>query len=83
MQVINTQPSIPPFQSPVDMQLAAKIYSKHSPVSLNTSAAGFFAGADIDIVNDLKKALMNAIDSGNFEKAIHILKCLKELGSIT
>lgn len=61
--------------------LAAKIYSKNTPASLSTSASGFFAGADVDVVHDLKRSLMQAIDSGNFDKAIHILKCLKELGT--
>lgn len=63
------------------LHLAAKIYSKNSPASLSTSASGFFAGADVDVVHDLKRALMQAIDCGNFDKAIHILKCLKELGT--
>lgn len=61
--------------------IAAKIYSNNAPASLSTSAAGFFAGADVDVVHDLKRSLMQAIDSGNFDKAIHIIKCLKEMGS--
>ena len=48
---------------------------------MSTSAAGFFAGADVDIVHDLKKALMAAIDAGDFSKAIYILKCLQEIGT--
>ena len=67
--------------SPVNIETAAKIYSKNSPASMSTSAAGFFAGADVDIVHDLKKALMAAINSGDFSKAIHILKCLQEIGT--
>ena len=62
------------------MHAAAKIYSKNSPASLSTNASGFFAGAEVEVVHDLKKALMAAIDCGDFDKAIHILKCLKEIG---
>jgi hypothetical protein len=61
--------------------VAAKIYSNNTPASLSTSAAGFFAGADVDIVHDLKRSLMQAINCGDFDKAIHIIKCLKELGT--
>jgi hypothetical protein len=61
--------------------VAAKIYSNNTPASLSTSAAGFFAGADVDIVHDLKRTLMQAINCGDFDKAIHIIKCLKELGT--
>ena len=61
--------------------IAAKVYSKNSPPSLSTSAAGFFAGADVDVVHDLKRALMQAVESGDFDKAMHIIKCLKEMGS--
>ena len=67
--------------SPVNIETAAKIYSKNSPVSLSANAAGFFAGAEADIVHDLKKSLMAAINSGDFDKAIHILKCLQEIGT--
>ena len=67
--------------SPVNVETAAKIYSKNSPASLSTNASGFFAGAEADVVYDLKKALMAAIDAGDFDKAIHILKCLQEIGS--
>jgi len=61
--------------------IAANIYSKNAPASLSTNASGFFASADVDIVHDLKRALMQAVECGNFDKAIHILKCLKELGT--
>ena len=80
MNISSTQPIDTQSKSPVSMHAAAKIYSKNSPVSLSTSAAGFFANADVDVVHDLKKALMAAIDCGDFDKDIHILKCLKELG---
>ena len=82
MTISPIQSSAGANSSPVNIQTAAKIYSKNSPVSMSTSAAGFFAGADVDVdvVHDLKKALMAAIDCGDFDKAIHILKCLKEIG---
>jgi hypothetical protein len=80
MQISSIQAVAGPTSSPVSMHAAAKIYSKNSPVSLSTNASGFFAGAEADVVHDLKKALMAAINCGDFDKAIHILKCLKELG---
>ena len=80
MNISPTQSSVGINSSPINIETAAKIYSKNSPISMSTSAAGFFAGADVDIVHDLKKALMAAIDCGDFDKAIHILKCLKEIG---
>ena len=80
MNISSTQPIDTQTKSPVSMHAAAKIYSKNSPVSLSTDASGFFANAEADVVHDLKKALMAAINCGDFDKAIHILKCLKELG---
>jgi hypothetical protein len=80
MQISPIQSVAGPTSSPVSIHAAAKIYSKNSPASMSTSAAGFFAGADVEIVHDLKKALMAAINSGDFDKAIYILKCLKEVG---
>ena len=79
MNISSTQPIDTQSKSPVSMHAAAKIYSKNSPVSLSTNASGFFANAEADVVHDLKKALMAAINCGDFDKAIHILKCLKEL----
>ena len=80
MNISSTQPIDTQSKSPVSMHAAAKIYSKNSPVSLSTDASGFFANAEADVVHDIKKALMAAINCGDFDKAIHILKCLKELG---
>ena len=80
MNISSTQPIDTQIKSPVSMHAAAKIYSKNSSVSLSTDASGFFANAEADVVHDLKKALMAAINCGDFDKAIHILKCLKELG---
>lgn len=80
MNISPIQPSAETNSSPINIQAAAKIYSKNSPVSLSTNASGFFANAEADVVHDLKKALMAAINCGDFDKAIHILKCLKELG---
>ena len=81
MQISPIQSVAGSTTSPVNIETAAKIYSKNSPVSLSTNASGFFAGAEADVVYDLKKALMAAIDCGDFDKAIHILKCLKEIGT--
>ena len=67
-----------PF-STTPAHIAAKVYSKNTPASLSTNASGFFAGADVDVVHDLKRALMQAVECGDFDKAMHILKCLKEL----
>ena len=80
MQISSIQAVAGPTSSPVSMHVAAKIYSKNSPESFSTNAAGFFAGAEVEVVHDLKKALMAAINCGDFDKAIHILKCLKEIG---
>jgi excinuclease UvrABC nuclease subunit len=80
MQISPIQQVAGQTSSPVNMHVAAKIYSENSPASLSTDAAGFFAGAEVEVVHDLKKALMAAIDCGDFDKAIHILKCLKEIG---
>ena len=81
MQISSIQAVAGPISSPVSMHAAAKIYSKNSPASLSTNASGFFANAEVEVVHDLKRALMAAIDCGDFDKAIHILKCLKEIGS--
>ena len=80
MTISPIQSSAGANSSPVNIQTAAKIYSKNSPESFSTNAAGFFAGAEVEVVHDLKKALMAAINCGDFDKAIPILKCLKEIG---
>ena len=69
--------SVSQVNSPVNVQIAAKVYGKHSPVSVSTNASEWFGSTDV--VVDLKKALMLAIDCGNFDKAIHILQALKDL----
>ena len=69
--------SVSQVNSPVNIQIAAKVYDKHSPVSVSTNASEWFGSADV--VVDLKKALMLAIDCGDFDKAIHILQSLKDL----
>lgn len=80
MNISPTQSSVGINSSPINIETAAKIYSKNSPESFSTNAAGFFAGVEVEVVHDLKKALMAAINCGDFDKAIHILKCLKEIG---
>ena len=70
------------FNEPTGIRQAANLYSKHSTVSFTNSKASD-ALSDItqaEIVHDLKKALMLAIEAGNFEKALFILMRLKEMG---
>lgn len=63
-----------------NLKAVASLYQKHAPVSLSTNAAGWFEDTGTaEMVHDLKKSLMLAIDSGDFDKAIHILKMLKEI----
>ena len=72
----------PIVSAPVDINLkaVAGLYQKNSPISLSTNAADWFGDTDTaELVHDLKKSLMLAIDCGNFDKAMHILKMLKEL----
>ena len=64
----------------INLKAVAGLYQKNSPISLTTNAADWFGSADTaEMVHDLKKALMLAIDCGSFDKAIHILEMLKEL----
>lgn len=64
----------------IDLKAVAGLYQKNSPISLSTNAADWFGNTDTaELVHDLKKSLMLAIDCGNFDKAMHILKMLKEL----
>lgn len=72
----------PIVSTPVDINLkaVAGLYQKNSPISLTTNAADWFGSADTaEMVHDLKKSLMLAINCGNFDKAMHILEMLKEL----
>ena len=72
------------FNEPIGIRQAANLYAKHSSVSF-TNAKASDALSDItqaEIVHDLKKALMLAIEAGNFEKALFILMRLKEMGII-
>jgi hypothetical protein len=64
----------------INLKAVASLYQKNSPISLSTNAADWFGDTDTaELVHDLKKSLMLAIDCGNFDKAMHILKMLKEL----
>jgi hypothetical protein len=64
----------------INLKAVAGLYQKNSPISLSTNAADWFGDTDTaELVHDLKKSLMLAIDCGNFDKAMHILKMLKEL----
>jgi hypothetical protein len=81
MQIPSTPQAYEPISSRVNIQTAANAYLKHSQVSTTNTASKVFASVDAEIVHDLKKLLIMAIDCGDFDKAIYILNRLKELGS--
>ena len=66
-----------PVHPGVDVKTVAALYEKNTPLGSVTKASDWFA--DIDTIDELKKALLIAINCGNFDKAIHILQQLKVL----
>ena len=64
-----------------NIQFVAKCYEKNSPHSIPSSKASenFLDVSNAEQIYDLKKALLSAIDAGNFDKAIFILQRLKML----
>ena len=64
-----------------NIQYAAKAYEKNCPDSIPSSKASqnLLDVSKAEQIYDLKKALLLAIDSGNFDKAIFILQRLKML----
>ena len=55
----------------------ARMYEKNSALGSVSKAADWFA--DVEKIDELKKALIMAIDCGNFDKALFILKQLQAL----
>jgi hypothetical protein len=55
----------------------ARMYEKNSALGSVSKAADWFG--EIDKIDELKKALIMAIDCGNFDKALFILKQLQAL----
>lgn len=65
-----------------DIKRVAAMYEKNSPNSIPSTHASdnLLYITDAERVRDLKRALMLAIDCGNFEKALFILMRMKEMG---
>jgi hypothetical protein len=64
----------------INIKSASSLYAKHSSPSLSR-ASDVFAMNDAELVHDLKRALLVAIECGNFDKALFILKQLQSLAS--
>ena len=62
----------------VNVKGVSSLYAKHSSPSLSR-ASDVFAMNDAELVHDLKRALLVAIECGNFDKALFILKQLQGL----
>jgi hypothetical protein len=71
--------------STFDIRSVAGMYEKNSPDSIPSSRASknLQSVSDAEISRDLKRALMLAIDCGNFEKALFILTRMKEMGLLS
>ena len=65
------------INSDIGLGTVAKMYEKNSALGSVTKAADWFA--DVEKIDELKKALIMAIDCGNFDKALFILKQLQAL----
>jgi len=65
--------------NPIDIKSVASLYEKNTALGSVTKASDWFA--DIDKIDELKKALLLAINCGNFDKALFILKELQTLKS--
>lgn len=71
---------ISPISNSIGIKEAASIYGKHTPPQASHSIGNTMLDADrADIVYDLKKELLAAIDSGQWTKAEHIIKMLQKL----
>ena len=75
---IALNPTIPNAVDTSQMKRASDLYMKHSPSSM-TRASDVFSLNDAELVHDLKRALLIAIECGNFDKALYILKQLQNL----
>jgi len=73
------------LNEPIGIKQAANLYAKHSTVSFtNTKASDALSDiTQAEIAHDLKKALILAIEAGNFEKALFILMRLREMGIVS
>jgi len=71
---------ISPISNSIGIKEAASIYGKHTPPQASHSIGNSILGTDLaDIVYNLKKELLAAIDSGQWSKAEHIIKMLQQL----
>jgi hypothetical protein len=68
-----------------DIKSVAAMYEKHSPDSIPSTKASdnLLSVSNAEMTRDLKRALMLAIDCGNFDKALFILMRMKEMGLLT
>ena len=68
-----------------DIRSVAGLYEKNSPDSIPSTRASknLLTISDAETARDMKRALMLAIDCGNFEKALFILMRMKEMGFIS
>ena len=65
------------INSDIGLGTVAKMYEKNSALGSVSKAADWFG--DVEKIDELKKALIMAIDCGNFDKALFILKQLQAL----
>jgi len=63
--------------NPIGIRSVASLYERNTAVGSTTKASDWFG--DIDRVEDLKKALLFAVNCGDFDKALFILKQLQVL----
>jgi tRNA A37 threonylcarbamoyladenosine synthetase subunit TsaC/SUA5/YrdC len=70
------------FNQPISIKQVSDLYTKNSPLSFTSTRASDALSSltDAEMIHDLKKALILAIDGGNYEKALFILMRLKEMG---
>jgi hypothetical protein len=70
---------VQPMAMNPSMKTVATAYAKNSPLSPNSFAYSIDTWTDAEKVHNLKKELIAAIDSGNFQMALYILDKLIEL----
>ena len=59
------------------MRMTASLYARHTNANLAINPVDW--AGDLDTIHDLKKALLQAVDVGDFAKAMHILQALQNL----
>ena len=67
---------ISPASAVPALRQTAALYERHANLDLSVNPADW--AGDVDTIHDLKKALFNTIDSGDFAKAMHILQVLQK-----